>query len=416
MVLIYLARNRYTGHTVEVYSSPSLSATTAVYAKSKFWMVYAVSIVFTFFSLFTAFSSSTYLERFISPSHVGIIYSGGALLSIVLFILIPLLLRIFGNVRVTIALMTLCVVALFFVGLAPSVPVLLVAFVTFSALAPILYLNIDIFSETLIGSNEGDTGSIRGLALTLMSVAALAAPYSMGLLVGDTDNLAPVYFITMGVGCLFIVLIIGAFRQFFDPNYQTIRLRQLLLTVYRNRNVRVVLYAHFLLQLFFAWIVIYFPLYLATEVGLSWRNISEIVAFGLLAYIIFEYPIGIIADKFIGEKEMMAAGLVILGISSAFIPVTASYGIAGWMGLMFLSRIGASLVEVTTESYFFKQVNDSDVSVMSLFRVMRPLAMFIGALLGTVTLFVLPLQYIFFVLGGIMATGTFATLLIVDTK
>lgn len=401
---------------MEIYTSPSFSSAEVIYAPAKYWLVYIASVIFTFFSLFTVFSSSTYLEQFMTSEQVSLIYAAGAFLAMVIFCLTPLLLQLIGNVRLVTVLMGLCVVTLFFIGLAPSTAVVAGSFILFYALSPIIYLNLDVFTETLIGGEEGATGSVRGLTLTLMSIAALAAPYSMGLIIGDGNNLGSIYFIAMGVGILFMAFIIGAFRHFYDPNYEAIRFKLLLKTAYQNTNVLIVLYAHFLLQLFFAWIIIYFPLYLATEVGLSWRSISEIIAFGLLAYIIFEYPIGLLADKYIGEKEMMAIGFVVLALSSAFIPVTATFGVFGWMLLMFISRVGASLVEVTTESYFFKQVKGSDISVISLFRIMRPLATFVGALLGTLTLVFLPLQFMFYVLGAIMATGTFATLILVDTK
>jgi len=45
------------------------------------------------------------------------------------------------------------------------------------------------------------------------------------------------------------------------------------------------------------------PLYLATEIGLPWTDIGVIIAVGLFAYVLFEYPIGFIADKWIGEKK-----------------------------------------------------------------------------------------------------------------
>ena len=39
--------------------------------------------------------------------------------------------------------------------------------------------------------------------------------------------------------------------------------------------------------------------------------------FAQMAYVIFEYPIGILADKYIGEKEMMGVGFFVLTISTA---------------------------------------------------------------------------------------------------
>ncbi|PIW96821.1 hypothetical protein COZ82_02880, partial [Candidatus Kaiserbacteria bacterium CG_4_8_14_3_um_filter_38_9] len=174
--------------------------------------------------------------------------------------------------------------------------------------------------------------------------------------------------------------------------------------------------AHFILQIFFSWTIIYIPLYLATEVGLNWLAISKIISVGLFAYVIFEYPIGVIADKYIGEKEMMAVGFFILTIAIASISFTAGVGILSWMLIMFMSRTGASLVETTTESYFFKKVQGEDANLMSLFRLLRPLANLAGALLGSISLIFLPFNLIFLVLALFMTGGIFVTTFLEDTK
>ncbi len=381
-----------------------------------FILVYIVSIIFTFQSLLTAYSSSTYLEMFIAPQFVGMVFSVAAFFALVITLTIPRLLRRIGNVNTSLLLMFLITISLLLIGLAPNPTIAILAFIALMALSPQIYFNIDIFLETLIGTEEGTTGSKRGFILTLMSMAAFFSPLAMGHIIGDSNDLASVYYVAAAVGLLFIAVVIARFRHFYDPAYVTIRVRDLIKSAAINKDISTVLSTHFLLQFFFTWAVIYFPLYLATVVGFDWETIGKIIAAGLFAFVVFEYPIGIIADRHLGEKEMMALGFVVLTLASATIFTMTGASALSWMILMFFSRFGASLVEVTTESYFFKQVKGHDSNLISLFRLMRPLANLVGALVASISLIFLPFNAIFIVLAIIMASGAFITLRLTDTK
>ncbi|MEM9336503.1 MAG: MFS transporter [Patescibacteria group bacterium] len=382
-----------------------------------FWLIYVISVIFTFHTLLTAYNNSTYMEQFVNPAVIGALYSIGSALAVFSFLFISRVLRKVGNVRLTLWLAIIELLSLVALGLATDPRTAIIAFVVFLTLNPLLYLSIDIFSESLIGDNEDSTGSKRGLTLGLMSMAAVIAPLTMGYLVGDdSSNLPNTYFASAAVMTLFVLIIIARFDSFKDPEYKEIKVLQAIQSFWDNTDVRGVFLAHFLLQFFFAWMVIYFPLYLATEIMLPWDEIGAIIAVGLFAYVLFEYPIGIVADRWTGEKEMMAIGFVILAVASASISYMGAATVAGWMALMFVSRIGASLVEATTESYFFKHVDGSDANVMSFFRLTRPLANLIGALAGTITLLYLPFNLIFVILGLLMIPGIFITLTIKDTK
>ena len=162
--------------------------------------------------------------------------------------------------------------------------------------------------------------------------------------------------------------------------------------------------------------VVFVPLYLIKEIGLSWAQFGLIMFFGQLAYVICEYPIGIIADKYIGEKEMMAVGLMIMAISTAWISFVDVKSILMWTLVMFVTRIGASFVEVTTEVHFFKRTNSSDAQIISFFRVTRPLAYIAGAVVASLSLLYLPFNLLFVVIAFLMIPAMFVTLDIEDTK
>lgn len=381
-----------------------------------FLLVYLFSIVFTFQTALTLYTSSTYLEQFTSPTMVSLVYAVSAAGAIIASLLLPRLLGAIGNVLTTLLLMVLCTITLVIVGLAPSPIITILAFILFLILNPQIYLNIDVFLETITGKNEQNTGSQRGLLFAIVSLAIFLTSLSLGHIVGEQNDLSRVYFLGAGVGVVCIMLIIARFRSFYDPEYQIIRVRDMLRDAMRDVNVRTVVIAQFLLQFFFAWAVIYVPLYLARDLQYDWDTIGLIIGAGLFAFVLFEYPIGLLADKKYGEKEMMAIGFVILALSSAAISFMAGASVLAWMSLMFISRLGASLVEVTTESYFFKHITGQEINLISLFRLTRPLANLVGALVGSLALLFLPFNLIFIVLAFIMIGGIFSTLVLTDTK
>jgi predicted MFS family arabinose efflux permease len=138
--------------------------------------------------------------------------------------------------------------------------------------------------------------------------------------------------------------------------------------------------------------------------------------FAQLAYVLLEYPIGVIADKYIGEKEMMGFGFLMIAISTSWIAFVTESSVLVWAVIMFTTRVGASFVEVTTESYFFKQTKSSDAQIISFFRIARPLSYVIGALIASLTLLYLPFNLLFIVLSFLMIPAMFFTLGIEDSK
>lgn len=383
----------------------------------QFWLIYILSIIFTYHISVVVYSASSYMEQYARPEVISALYSIGSALAIICFLFVSRVLQRFGNLRLTLLFVAIETVALIFLGLGVSPELTLVAFVIFLFINPLLYLNIDIFSETLIGNDESATGSKRGLALTLMSIASTAGPLTLSLIVGNDDShLRYTFFVSAIVLQLFTLLTLIHFRHFKDPEYRELKVFDAIHSFWVEKDMRLSFLANFFLQMFFAWTVILIPLYLATEVGLSWTAIGQILAVGLFAYVIVEYPAGIIADRYIGEKEMMAAGFVIVAVTLSWVSFMSSAPILSWMILMFINRFGAALVETTTESYFFKHTKGTDANVISFFRLSRPLAMIFGSLIGSATLLFLPFDLIFVVLGFLLLPGAFFASRLTDTK
>lgn len=383
----------------------------------RYQLIYVLAVIFAFHNSLVLFINSTYIERFVVPEVVGALFMIGSSLAVLSFLVISKILRRVGNVRLTIWLVVLEIIALVALGLTSSPAVAIVAFVVFLFMNPLIYLNLDIFSETLIGDDEASTGHKRGLILALISGAAVIAPLTISFIAGpDELHLKRVYLVAAGVFGLFLFIILSRFKNFTDPTYHEVKVFAALQDFWRDRNIRFSLLAQFILQLAFSWLVIYVPLYLVSIMGLSWADIGIAIAVGTLAYVLFEFPVGYVADTYIGEKEMMAFGFVIIGLTFISLSFITSSSLLIWILMMFIMRTGASLVETTVESYFFKHTKGSDTNYLSFFRLTRPLAIMTGGLLGSLSLLFLPFSNIFIVIGCTVIVGIYASYQIEDTR
>lgn len=380
-------------------------------------LVYVLSVVFAFHNALILFINSTYMERFVPAEVVGAFFMIGSAIAVLGFLFISRVLRKVGNVALTLGLAITEIAVLIILGLTNIPGVAIIAFVIFLVVNPLIFLNLDIFSETIIGDDEESTGYKRGIVLTLISGAAMLGPLAISPIAGPDDaNLHYVYFAAAAVLSVFVLIVLARFGQFADPPYHEAQVFTAISSFWHDTDIRFALAAQFMLQVCFAWLVIYVPLYLATVIGLSWADIGLAIAIGTLAYVLLEFPVGYVADRFIGEKEMMVTGFLVMAISIAGLSFITTNAVWVWIFMMFAIRAGASLVEATTESYFFKHTKGNDTEFLSFFRLSRPLAIIFGGLLGSASLLFLPFQYIFLVLGVVLLAGIYFAYRLVDTK
>ena len=153
--------------------------------------------------------------------------------------------------------------------------------------------------------------------------------------------------------------------------------------------------------------VIYLPLLLNKEMGFGWNKIGIIFIIMLLPFVVFELPAGFLADKKFGEKEILTLGFIIMFVSTLIIPTLASATVLVWAAVLFATRIGASFVEISSETYFFKHVKDEDTGIISLFRMVRPLSYVIAPLLALPIIFFFSYSASFYFLAFFVLLGLF---------
>ncbi len=391
---------------------------TQVRTRGLFFSNYVALLLLSLHWACVLYINSPYLDQFVTQKTTGILYSVSAFLTIGAFLFAPYILNRVGNIRLLLACSVLEFGALIGMGLASSTWVALTFFVIHQAIVPILLFNLDIIMETLNDGHEDSTGRQRGILLTIMSLTTACAPLAIGYGIGTgTPDFMFAYMSSAFILIPFVYVILKKFKHFTDPNYAHLRLKEAFREFWHQRDIRFVFCAHFLLQLFFTWMVIYTPLYLSKTIGFDWEEIGAILFVGLMAYVLLEYLIGVVADRYIGEKEMMAFGFGVMAIATSWFVFLDHSSILAWMVAMFMTRVGASFVETTTESYFFKHTQGKDSNLIGLFRITRPLSYVIGALLGVITIGIIPDEKLLFVvLGVLMIPGLFFAMALKDTK
>ncbi len=366
-------------------------------------MLILVSVfLVSFHYFFVYFINSTYLNGVLSERTVGFAYTAGAVLNIILFLSAPKFLARRGNYRLTVLLTVTEIAALLGLAFIHTPVFIVILFIIHQAVVPLLLYCLDIFLENY--STMDDVGSIRGMQLTMLNLPAIITPLIAGLILTKPDYWK-VYLIAASFLVPFLFIIINYFRHFKDPMYPSISSKVAFLTFYKDKNIFDIFVDHFLLHLFYGWMVIYMPIYLHDHIGFDWSQIGIMFSIMLLPFIFFQIPVGLTEDKLHDEKDILIIGFSIIAISTALIPLLTGPNFLAWTMLLFVTRIGASLIEVSSDSYFFRHINIANAGFISFYRMTRSLPFIISPAIVGITLLFFDLKYIFFVLGVIMLLG-----------
>lgn len=377
------------------------------------FIIYIFTFIVTLHFAIPAYINSSFLVQFTTEQIVGLIYTAASILSIIAFLIIPKILNRFGNYKTTLGLLMIEIAALAGMATWSKSPISILLFIISFVVLALIGFTLDIFVEHF--SRDKTTGHIRGIFMTTANVAWVLSPLAASFILGSANNYSKIFWL----GCALLIpaaLIIKIkMNGFIDDDYSSHSLWKTLREVRKNRNLTLIFFISFLLQFFYAWMVIYTPIFLHEHLNFSWSEIGIIFSVMLLPFIFIELPLGRLADTKWGEKEALAIGFVIMAISTAAMGFVASPTVMVWAVILFITRIGASMVEIMSETYFFKKISTENANIISGFRTMRPLAYIMSPVIGSAAIFFVPFQGLFVILGAIMFTGLFASLKIKDT-
>ncbi len=365
-------------------------------------------------ALVVYFNANFLASRGISESWLGGLYILGSLISIPLYYLLPRLLNMLGVYKLLMLISLAEALLYLIIGYTSLIPLVLTLFVIMLALSIPLFYGLDILLEAST-KNESDTGNGRSSFLTMLNVAYVISPFIAGIMLKHF-GFGELYTLSAFLLVPFMFLLHREFHTFTDPIYNKFNILPIFKKLIKDTDLRNIFIIQFLIRFFFAWMVVYMTVYLHSHIGFSLATIGIIFSVMLLPFAILEWPLGHYADKRYGEKEFLTLGFVIMAGASYYLSYITSADLALWMIALFATRVGAAIIEVMNEIYFFKHVDGSDTDTISAFRMLSPLAYVIGPATGSLLLFFIPMQYLFGVLGIIMLIGILASVQLKDTK
>ena len=356
--------------------------------------------------------ASSLLSEFFSREYISFFFILAALANTLLFLISPWLIKRFSKETLLFVFMVMTMGATFFEALAWNGTMVALAFITYSGAISMVYYCFDIFVEEL--SEDKHTGELRGIYLTFVNAGIAVGPLLLSLLIKD-DLFRQTYLAATALLFMPLLLTFPLLFRRAKAHLPEVVLGLPFKRWWHSRNVRAVTLAKLILETFFALMVIYTPLYLREVLHFEWSELGIIFAVALLPFVLFEWPAGELADRFFGEKEMMSLGFFITGTTLLVMPFLGKSFVA-WLIILFLSRIGASLVEIMTESYFFKKIHATDTGFLGIFRLTRSISIILGATIGGMVLQVISFEKIFFIVAVLIFFGLKESLYLKDTR
>lgn len=379
---------------------------------TKIALVDIAVLLFGFIDTFYIYTASSYFSEVIGSDNVGFFYLVSYVGSLTLFFALQPLIRALGRTRVLyIALLGSLISITLLSHLNPSyfAAGILVFFIVTSSL---IWVLLDILLESF--SSDEATGSIRGLNLTLLNMGVLLAPFLSSLTLKNF-GFQGIFLAMLIFYILLFLYCLLAFRKLPRVELPKIAFWHALTLMRKNVALRRAYALSFSLYFFYAVMIIYMPLYL-TSLGFTWTQIGFMFTIMLLPFVFIQFPLGRLADRSLGEKEIIIVSLVIALIATLLMAITSEKNFLLWTSILFLSRIGIAGLEVMKDTYFYRQVTANDVDVIAFFRTSLPVANICVAAAATSMLAFLPLTSVFYLAAGVLCFALVVASRLVDSR
>jgi len=249
-------------------------------------------------------------------------------------------------------------------------------------------------------------GHLRGLYLTIINLAwVISQAFSIEIL--SKFSFSALYFISFFIMTIFFLITFLNLKNLNDPKYDKVLAWQSFKNFFKNKNLTRAYKINFLLHFFYVWMVIYTPIYLYAHLGFSWKEIATMFTIMLLPFVLIQFPSGEYSDK-IGERKMLMFGFFIASIATLSLFFIKIHEVWIWALVLFSTRVGAAIIEVMSDVYFFKHITTQNDEFISIYRNTRPAAYVIAPLIAFIVfLFAPSFNFIFLILGTLMLYGIY---------
>ena len=370
---------------------------------NKRYFVYLANLFLGFHYYLIIYINSNFLSEYLSDGKLNILYTIGAILSVGLLFVIP---RVLNKLNAKFVLLFIAFVeflTILSLSIFKSTTPIVVSFIIYQAIGILILYCLDLFLESQL-KDEKNTGWARALFLTALNITILISLIVVSFV---AENSLRIMYLLSAISLIPMALIvIYKFDTHIHKN-KVFKIKDIINFLKEDKDAFRILVVNFLLQLFYAIMVIYLPLLLIKTAGFDWGTVGKMLAIMILPFLIFEIPLGKIYDKKTGEKEGIIFGIILISISTFILGLLGENSFWIWATVLFSTRIGASFIEMGSESYFFKKVSDRHSGIISLFRATSPLSFIISPFIAIPALYFTNYSGLFIVLSLITLSGLF---------
>ncbi len=356
---------------------------------------------------FTVYSNSKVIEIINGRDYIGIVYGLSAALSLILSTWVtPHLIKFLGNRKTVSLAIILSLISL--IGIMHSYDKLLTAisFILFFASQILISFSFDVFFEH--NTLKGNSAQARGLLVSLQHIGRMLGPMIAAIMTYNSGLRAP-YKISFLLLILTGILLFLGTKKFKDRSYSPRSLLSSIRMIWNRADIRKPLTSILLLQIFYALMVTFVPIYLADIIGIEPKSLGIMFTVMLLPFVLLGYPIGKSLDKGTSGRRAAQYGLIIMIITTLAFPFIQTKSIIIWGLVLLISRIGAVILETAGDGIFFRSIKEEETELLGIMRDMQPMGYFIASLVGVIVLSIGTINDIFYAIGAILILGIITT-------
>jgi MFS family permease len=378
----------------------------------KLHLIGFISFLLGFSQSLLVYVESSYFKLSLGSENVSVFYFVAYIIALLGLLNMHKIIRLIGKSTAFFLFFFLQICAMAVLIMVPpsilGIALLMINIVT----AYLMYVILDIIMESY--SEDRKSGRIRGFHLMIVSIGFMLGPILSTRILEKYDYTG-LFFLSMLISMvIFIIGLVGlgGGNKKFDGN---ITIRDLVKKILINKDLMRIYWISFVLEFFYAIMTVYTPLYLL-DAGLSWSQIGVVFTIMLVPFILINYPVGLIADKKLGEKEMIIFALFVMALSTLSMFFVVSKSILVWGFVLFLTRVGAAMIETLRDSYFYKRIDGDDMDIISFFRTARSTAYIAATAISAMLLIVFPIKGMFIFVTMVILLALYPAFTLVDNK
>jgi len=379
--------------------------------EKKIKLIHFISFLNGFSQAVVVYVLSTFFEKSSGIVNIGIFYTVAYLFVLLIFLNLHKTVRRLGKSNIfffAILAKILAIGLLIFFG---AERVSLIWGIIYLIAAATEWTMLDVILESF--SQDRVSGRIRGLHLTVFNAGFLFGPFLSAKILERFDY-SGIFTLAFILASIIFIAALAGLRNISHQFKQNLSVFNLLKKAWQRKNIIRIYWISFVLEAFFALMVIYIPIYLIDVMQFSWGDIGKVFTIMLVPFVILQYPMGVLADKKFGEKEFLLFSIILMGLATLAVYFVYSQNIWIWALILFMTRVGAALIEVLRDSYFYKQVSGYDVDIINFFRTAMPMGYIFSTAISALILIFLPIKFAFIFVAIIVFSALYPAWKLVD--